>query len=158
MESAAGSLEARLIALAAELALFRLPVVPDRVIPLAVDLLAADKGTPGTVAVASLAAGLTMREAEAPIRQMLAEQGIPLPAVDTGAERYTLAVRVFCKGGIGADEFSRWFYPRLPPWDEQTDNDKALAQLLDASERESDPHSRGLVEIRMREVAASSGD
>jgi hypothetical protein len=89
MSNAQLSLETRLAVLAAQLVLPGLPVVPDRVIPLALDLVAVDRSTPGTVDVGALAPGSTMREAEDSIRQMLAEQGINLPeSVDTEEGQY----------------------------------------------------------------------
>jgi hypothetical protein len=155
MNNARQSLDTRLAVLAAELVLPGLPVVPDRVIPLALDLLAADRGTPGTVEVGALAPGSTMRDAETSIRQMLAEQGIDLPeSVDTEEGQYAVALWALGNGGLSVGEFSVSFYPRLPAVGQQNETDQELVLLLDNWERESDPALRRRVEAKIREVAA----
>jgi hypothetical protein len=155
MSNAQLSLETRLAVLAAQLVLPGLPVVPDRVIPLALDLLAVDRSTPGTVDVGALASGSTMREAEDSIRQMLAEQGINLPeSVDTEEGQYAVALWAFSNGGLSVAEFSRWFYPRLPAVGQQSEMDQDVVRLLDEWERENDPVLRRAVEGRILKAAA----
>jgi hypothetical protein len=155
MNIAQPSLETRLAVLAAELVLPGLPVVPDRVIPLALDLLAADRNTPGTVEVGALSPGSTMRDAEDSIRRMLAEQGVELPeSVDNEEGQYAAALWAFSNGGLSVGEFSRWFYPRLPAVGQQSKMDQELVLLLDEWERESDPVLRRAGEARIRKAAA----
>jgi hypothetical protein len=155
MNQAAESLDVRIAVLAGQMWLPGLPVVPDDAIPLALDLLAADRDTPGTVEVASLAPGTTMRDAEGSIRQMVAEQGFePRELVDTEEGRYEIALWVFGRGGMRVGEFSQWFYSRLSAWEQQGETDRAVVLLLDEWEHAGDPASRAEVETKIREVAA----
>jgi hypothetical protein len=150
------SLGVRLALIAAELSLPGLPVVPDRVIDLAIDLLTAGKDTPGTVAVASLPAGTTLRDSEVLIRQMLAEQDVELPEpAETEAEQYAIALWAFGNGGLSVWEFSRRFYAQVPSWDHQSTRDRQLILLLDDWER-ADAAGRDEIEGVLRRLASAT--
>jgi hypothetical protein len=96
-----------------------------------------------------------MRDAESSIRQMLAEQGFELPElVDTEEGQYEIALCVFGRGGMGVGEFSQWFYPRVPAWEQQSETDRAVVLLLDEWEHASDSDARAEIETTIREVAA----
>ena len=157
MNPADQSLDQRLAAVAAELLLPGLPLVPDRVVPLALDLLAVDRDTPATVEVASLPRGSTMRDAEPSIRQMLAEQGIPLPeSAVSDAEVYAVVLWAFAHGGMGVGEFAHRFYRLLPAWEEQSEEDRTLVQLLDEWEGTPDPADRAQVADRIRAAVSDA--
>lgn len=154
MDSAPEPLDVQIAVLAGLLCLPGIPVVPDQAIALALDLLAANRDTPGTVEVASLAPGSTMRDAESSIRQMLAEQGFEPPGlVNTEEGRYSVALWVFGRGGMGVGVFSQWFYPRVPAWEEQSETDRAVVVLLDEWEHSGDPVARAAIGAKIREVA-----
>jgi len=157
MDNSADTLSIRLAMIAGSLALPGLGLPVDDVVALAVDLLVADRATPATVAVAALGPGATMRDAGDDIMEMFHEQGVDLPPPPVGEEaEYRAAVWVFGAGGMGVSEFSRWFYPHVPAWDDQDAVERELIVLLDGWENETDTTRREDIATTMRGIAAQA--
>lgn len=157
MDPTPDPLTTRLVGVAAYLALPGLGPRIEAVVALALDLVLADRGTPATVAVASLGPGATLRDAGDEIREMLEEQGVLAPLPQQGQDPvYATALWAVGFGGLSIGEFSVVFYNFLPPWEVQNTVERQLVVLLDEWERETDPTKREPVAATIRTVAATA--
>ena len=148
------SLDSQLYALSARLVLPGLPPPTDVAIDLALALLVADRATPATTDVATLSPGTPLRDAKSSILNMLTEQNIPLASEgSTEAERWTIALWAFGRGGLPVSEFAQHFYSQLPAVDDQDETDQEIVVLLDEWERETSPDRRLPLEDAMRAAA-----
>jgi hypothetical protein len=157
MRRASDPLTLRLIGVAAALDLPGLGPRVEYAVALAVELVVADRATPATVAVASLGAGATLREAGDDIREMLREQGTapPSPPPD-GDAAYATALWAVGLGGLSIGEFSGVFYDYLPARDEQDYVQRKIAVLLHEWETESDPEARRPTADTIRDIASAA--
>lgn len=90
------------------------PVV-NQAISLACDLLARDLDTPATAAVAGLPWGATLGDAGPVIRDMLGEQGFPVPGPDGGpAEEFAFVLRAVAAGWLPVSNLYAYFMRRVP--------------------------------------------
>lgn len=161
MEQPPDPLLLRLVRVAAALDLPGLGPRVEEAVSLAVDLLVADRATPTTVAVASLGADATLRDAGEDIRDMLREQGAAPPAPPQGTEpAYTTALWAVGFGGLSVGEFSAVFYKHLPAWDHQDEVQRKIVILLSEWDMESDLEEPRPIteEIRRIARAASGGE
>jgi hypothetical protein len=148
-ETAGEALSARLHLVAVGFVLPAGPRVLDAVV-LAEDLLASGFTGPATVGVASLERGAIQSEAEQPIREMLAENGIRVPVVTSEDDEYRLLLTAFGHWNLPLHFFEGPFYVRIPAWDDQGPLDRTLVTLLDRRDHETSPDSRLTVEDEMR--------
>ena len=103
----------------------------DAAIRLACDLIVQDRDTAATVEVAGLRYGTGLRDSEAIIRQMLAEQGIPTVERDAPEpERQAIILRAVAAGELDIGEFFGYFMSRVPAWDDQSEQQQALVVAL----------------------------
>ncbi len=115
-----------------------------------------DQG-PATLAVACLAPGVIQSEAEPLIREMLVEQGVPLPGEDADHERLRRLLNAFAHGVVSVGEFLGEFYSQLPAWDRQDELQRDLVLALDRWESDTDPGQRRSVEASMRSAILRHG-
>lgn len=156
MEQTSDPLNVRLAGVAAALDLPGLGPRVEEAVALALDLLLAERDTPATVAVASLGAGATLRDAGDDIREMLSEQGVAPPPQPPGTDTaYTTALWAVAVGGLPVGEFSVEFYRYLPAWDEQSDVQRSLVALLQKWDWESNVIARRPIEDAIRETAGA---
>jgi hypothetical protein len=125
------------------------PRVEDAVV-LAEDLLASGFTGPATVEVASLERAAIRSEADLPIREMLAEHGIRVPAPSNDDDEYGLLLTALGHWNLPFHQFEGPFYVRVPAWDDQGPLDRALVTLLDHRDHESTPDARRAIEDEMR--------
>jgi hypothetical protein len=157
MERVPDPLSLRLVGVAAALDLPGLGPRVEEAVSLAVDLLVADRATPATVAVASLGAGATLRDAGDDIREMLREQGAAPPAPPQGTEAaYSTALWAVTFGGLSVGEFSGVFYNYLPAWDDQDEVQRRIVVLLSDWDMESDPDARTPIADEIRRIASAA--
>jgi hypothetical protein len=125
------------------------PVIEDAVV-LAEDLLASGVTGPATIAAACLKRGAIRSEAEQPIREMLAEHGINVPAPTNEDATYRALLTAFGYKNLPLRSFGGPFYVRIPAWDDQGPLDRTLVTLLDRLDHETSPDARRAVEGEMR--------
>jgi hypothetical protein len=148
------SLRAELALLAASFVLPGLSPDVDPVIKLACDLLVRELDTPATVDVAALRYGTPLRDAAPLLRQMLHEQGFPVPGPDASqAEEFRAVLRALAAGSMMAGEFYPILINCLPAWDKQGELDRRLMALLDDWERQTTPEGRLAAAETLRAVA-----
>lgn len=143
-------LRARLCRLAARIALGRRSESVPESIALACDLIEADVAPPPVVAVASLSADDTWREAGATIVEMLAIFGPEVSEVQDEPAAWPIVLRAFGFCDLPLGDFFRPFLNKLPAWDEQDDLERSLNLLLDQLDHAGDPQARDVVVARMR--------
>ncbi len=128
---------------------------PDQAIRLACDLIVRGLDTPAAVSVAALSYGTTLRDAGPLIRDMLTEQGIPLPGEDaTDDERLGFMIRGFANGGLDYGEFFTAFIGAVPRWEDQDESQREIVRLINALDEETGPEARARVIASMRAAAA----
>jgi hypothetical protein len=148
-EAARGELTDRLHLVAVELVLADRLRVEEAVV-LAEDLLAAGYTGSATVEVACLERRTTRRDAEQPIREMLAEHGIRPRHPTNAAEEYELLLTAFGYWDLPLQLFEGPFYARIPAWEDQGALDRTLVVLLDRRDAETTQDARLPIEDEMR--------
>jgi hypothetical protein len=155
MLNAEPELRAQLYAVAARFVLFPHRSDVDSAIRLACELLVRDFDTPATVSVASLPYGTTVRDSGPLVGDMLREQQVPLPIEDADeTQRFDFLLKAFAARGISAGEMVMALLRIAPPWDKQTDTQRALIQLADQLDQQTTPAGKSQIIDAMRAVAA----
>ena len=148
------SLRAGLAWLAAGFVLPGLGPDVDQAIRVACELLTRDLDTPATTAVAALPWGTTLRDGGPVIREMLGEQGFPVPGPGSGpAEEFAVVLRAVALGWMPVSDFYVYFISQLPAWDQQDELQRRLMAVLDAWEGETTPAGQSAAAAAVRQVA-----
>jgi hypothetical protein len=119
-------------------------------VTLAEDMVASGVGEAATLAVATLARDSLVSDAEQPVREMLAENGIDVPQPDDEQDEYQVLLRAFGYWDLPLYNFEGPFYVQIPAWDDQGPLDRALVIMLDRRDHETTPQVRAAVEQEMR--------
>ena len=133
---------------------FLLPEWPgaEEAVVLAEDLLTAGFTGPATLEVACLHRATIRSEAELPIRQMMSEHGLRLPAPGDEDGEHRLLLIAFGYRNLSFHRFEGPFYARIRTRQVPGPLERALMSLLDLMDDESSPDARSALEVGMRAV------
>lgn len=155
--TASPDLDARLHLIATRLLWVSVGWVDDA-IQTACALVVAGRDTPATLAVCALSPGAAISEAEPLLRDMLGEQGVPVPPESaTDSERFAYLLRGFGLGVVAFSDFYGHYYGQLPAWDEQSSMQRRVTTLLDDWEHEQDEARRDALVTDMRATVRNAG-
>jgi hypothetical protein len=154
-DASQGSLPAGLVVLAVR---FVLPgfggLDVNQAITLACDLLVRDLDTPATAAVAGLPWGASLSESGPVIRDMLREQGFPVPGPGgSPAEEFAFVLRAVAAGGLPVSDLYVYFMRRVPAREQQDELQRRLVVLLNDWDGETTPGGMAAAAAAVREFA-----
>jgi hypothetical protein len=154
-DASSGSLPAGLVVLAVRLVLPGFAGLDvDQAITLACDLLVRDLDTPATAAVAGLPWGASLSESGPVIRDMLREQGFPVPGPGgSPAEEFAFVLRAVAAGGLPVSDLYVYFMRRIPAWEQQDELQRRLVVLLNDWDGETTPGGMAAAAAAVREFA-----